>query len=264
MRREIKWKKYIVVILLVVVQCHFFRMNMNSCMERLATTYQLTVGDYIADFYKGTFPYAGFQSQEPFNIPPIWSLFLFYFFAVFSHLYSQMFRQSEYQYVLRKRTRKQWWNCQNLMILAETIRYLATAYLTFIVYGLCTGAKFTGINAKMQLEWNGLDLSGMSNMEFVRDTLVISVFVMLALGYIQYVVSIIGNAMIGMVVSVVILVSSVFCMNPLLPGNYLMLIRGNARMDGGVHTSIGIVLSILLILAAYFAGKRIIQKKDLF
>lgn len=264
MRREIKWKKYIVVILLVVVQCHFFRMNMNLRMEQTGTVYQITIGDYIADFYKGTFPYAGFQSQEPFNIPPIWSLFLFYFFAVFSHLYSQMFRQSEYQYVLRKQTRRRWWNSQNLEILSETFRYLAAAYLTFAAYGMCTGAKLTGINEKMQLEWNGLNLTGMSGMELLRDTLVISVFVMLALGYIQYVVSIIANAIVGIIVPVVVLVSSVFCMNPFLLGNYLMLMRGNVRMDGGVHTGVGILLSVILIFITYFVGEKIIQKKDLF
>lgn len=260
MRGKIKYGKYIGVIVIVVIHCQFFRMQ----MEQAGMSVQLTVGDYIVHFFKGVLPYAGFQSQEPFNIPPLWSLFLIYFFVCIARLESGMFRKNEYQYIMRRGTRKRWWNLQNVSICLETLFYLITAYGTFFVYGICTGADWNGVSKKMQMKWNGLDLSGTSMAEIWRDTIIVSFFVMLAFAYVQYVISLAVNAMVGLLVSVAVLVSSVFYMSPLLLGNYLMLLRGSERMDGGVMTGMGIVMSVSIVVIAYFAGGRIIQKKDLF
>ena len=120
--------------------------------------------------------------------------------------------------------------------------YVLVSALTFVIYGIAAGAKLTGIGGQLQMEWNGLDLLGLSGFGLWKETIFMTVLVLLALGALQYVVSMSGNALLGMFVSVAVLVSSVFWMHPLLPGNYLMLLRNEARMPGGVQVNTGIVL----------------------
>ena len=67
-----------------------------------------------------------------------------------------------------------------------------------------------------------------------------------------------------MIVSIVLLVLSVFWMNPILPGNYLMLIRYKEQIENGMSLELGIVISSLVIVISVFADQMINKKKDLF
>ena len=264
-RKEIfQWKKYIPAVVLIFLHCYMFRQHMNIQMELAGEIQPLCVGDYIADFYRGVFPFLGRTEGEPFNIPPVWSLYLIYFFAIIAYRYSRTYCQSEYQYVIRRITRNRWWLYQSMMLVMESVVYVLVSALTFVIYGIAAGAKLTGIGGKLQMEWNGLDLLGLSGFGLWKETIFMTVLVLLALGALQYVVSMSGNALLGMFVSVAVLVSSVFWMHPLLPGNYLMLLRNEARMPGGVQVNTGIVLCVSISIVCFFAGRYILRRKDLF
>ena len=87
-RKEIfQWKKYIPAVVLIFLHCYMFRQHMNIQMELAGEIQPLCVGDYIADFYRGVFPFLGRTEGEPFNIPPVWSLYLIYFFAIIAYRY---------------------------------------------------------------------------------------------------------------------------------------------------------------------------------
>ena len=74
------WKKYIPVVILILIQCQTFRNILQGYESYFGIQFEVSAGDYIADFCKGTIPYTMGGSQEPFNIPAIWSLFYIYFF----------------------------------------------------------------------------------------------------------------------------------------------------------------------------------------
>ena len=79
------WKKYIPVVFLLLIQCQMFRNILQGYEGYFGIRFEVSAGDYIADFCKGTIPYTMGGSQEPFNIPAIWSRYFNYFFGVSGH-----------------------------------------------------------------------------------------------------------------------------------------------------------------------------------
>lgn len=258
------WKKYIPVVLLVVIQCQLFRNNVTEYGRVMNQTYEISIGDYIVDFYKGVLPFVMGGDSEPFNIPAIWSLYFIYFFAIIGYSVSQMSQRFEIQMTMRCVKRKRWWMYQNYALWLETIGYLLITYLSFYGFSICTGTKLDTFHEKTQLEYNGLDMVGFRQEHVLINLIVISILVMVTFAYIQYAISLKTNTMIGILASVAILVVSVFKCHPALLSNYLMLFRQKAVMLGGVQMETGIALCMTLIVLASLAANNMLKTKDLF
>lgn len=256
------WKKYIPVVILILIQCRTFRNILQGYESYTGIRFEVSVGDYIADFCKGAVPYTLSGSQEPFNIPAIWSLYHIYFFAVIGNSMSRIARKYELQLILRCVSRAKWWGYQNLMLLLEAAVYLLVTCLIFVLYGICTGTKMGMFHQDVQLECVGIDLAEYQAGDFLMAAVAIPFFVMTAAAYIQYTVSMKGNALIGILFSVVILVSSVFYKNPLLIFNALMLMRQDRIMEGGINPFLEIGICAVIIAAMSLFMKKIIEKKD--
>ena len=257
------WKKYIPVVILILIQCQTFRNILQGYESYFGIRFEVSAGDYIADFCKGTIPYTMGGSQEPFNIPAIWSLYYIYFFAVIGHSVSQTARNYEMQITLRCVSRARWWRYQNLMLWMETAGYLLVTGLAFLLYGGCTGALPGIFHQDVQLGCAGMDLAGYQTGDFLLFVFLMPLLVMTAVAYIQYTASIKGNALVGILISVVLLVSSVFHKNPLLIFNALMLMRQSGVMEQGINpiAEIGICAAIIVIMSLLM--RKMIEKKDL-
>lgn len=175
-----------------------------------------------------------------------------------------MLQKSQYQLILRMKTRNYWFFHQNLVLGLEVVKYLFVTYATFVIYGIVTHASLCGVNRELQRDFNGIDLFEISSIELFTYIVIIPVIVMMTFSYLQYAVSIKGNVLIGLVVSIVVLVSSVFYMNPILIGNYLMIMRNEKFLLQGYNPVMGIIICMIIMVVSIFVGKRIIRKKDLF
>lgn len=87
---------------------------------------------------------------------------------------------------------------------------------------------------------------------------------LLALAYIQYIVSLAINAVIGILFSIVILVSSVYQIHPFLIGNYFMEIRQIMFVMDDVGFLIQGAVSVGIIFFMVVIGYQILKRKDLF
>lgn len=258
------WKKYIFVVVVILIQCISSHNLIGQYVEMVGKEYELHIADFIAEFFKGTISYTMSSSTETFNIPPFWSLYYIYFVLLIGRATNRVSQKYEQQMILRCVSRRRWWIERNIEIWMETIGYVAVTGLTFFVYGICTGAELSGINTMFQSEYNGLDISQHGDSEMILILCIASFFVMLVLAYIQYVVSMVGNAVIGIIISVVVLVSSVYHLSPLLIGNYMMLIRQDVLLKSGIDLKIQIMICMAFIIVLSLYGQRLAKKKDLF
>lgn len=257
------WKKYLFPVVLVVIQCVMLEQSSASLGQITGQTYELHTADYIVEFFVGMRPYIPGGSSW-FNIPGIWSLYYVYFFILIGRTFRSLSAKYEQQMILRCVTRSAWWREQNFELVLETAGYHIASVLIFLAYGLCRGAKMTGINELLWQEYKGIGLSGFTALKVIGSTVVISFFIMLALAYLQYVISLRGNAVIGVILNTAILTASVYYQHPLLPGNYTMLLRQKQITGSGVELWQGVLLSAGMILILTWTAKRLMKKKDLF
>ena len=254
-------KKYFLVILLIIIECRLFQNNAEQWIQFQDTDYGLTIGDYVINFFKGSLPYTMTGRVEAFNIPPILSMYLIYYFVLIGKSVADIFSPFQIQSTLRKGSRGRWWLYQNFTIWRETVCYLLITGFTFLIYAGCTGAVFTVGGVEFYLSYLGLDISQIS---ILKDIALPCLFILTALAYIQYVVSLKSNVFIGIILSTTIWVCSVFHWNFLLPGNYLMLVRHDLILADGSSVTTGILWSVIILVVMFILGKHITKYKDIF
>lgn len=255
-------KKYLFAVAIVLAHCvQTYRfIHLYQGIEK--ESFEIHVGDYILCFFQGTMPYTMLGKDEPLNIPPYWSFYLIYFIFLFGFLYSSFTNKFEQYKIIRYTTRKRWWIEKNKGIWRNCVAYLLVSGLTFLIFGFCTGAKIRGVNAEMLSKYFGMDFQ---NIKGKMLPIGIAFFLtMAAIIYIQLVVSLYINSIVGILVSIAILIASVYHMHPLLIGNYLMIIRQNRMAADGMSVSTPILLCMIIILVTILAGYVRINKKDLF
>ena len=130
-----------------------------------------------------------------------------------------------------------------------------------MIYGGCTGAVFTVGGTDFYLSYLDLDISQIS---ILKNIAIPCLFILTALAYIQYVVSLKSNVFIGIILSTTIWVCSAFHWNPLLPGNYLMLVRHDLIQADGAGVITGVLWSITFLILMFVLGKYITKYKDIF
>lgn len=256
------WKKYGFVFLLVLVQCVGFHNLIQQYNTVNGQEWKLHFWDYVICFFQGTVPYTLSEGKETFNIPPYWSLYLIYFVLLIGKLTGQLSKKYEQQMLLRLKNRKQWWMEMHLKIWLECIGYLLVTAATFLIYAFCTKSAIEGINLKVLQDCLGLEINEKNLRIF--SMVIVFFLALLALAYIQYIVSLAINAVIGILFSIVILVSSVYQIHPFLIGNYFMCIRQMmfAMDDVGFLTQGAVSVGINFFMAVI--GYQILKRKDLF
>ena len=186
------WKKYGFVFLLVLVQCVGFRNLIQQYNTVNGQEWKLHFWDYVICFFQGTVPYTQSEGKETFNIPPYWSLYLIYFVLLIGKLTGQLSKKYEQQMLLRLKNRKQWWMESHLKIWLECMGYLAVTAIAFLVFSFCTKSAVEGINLELLKDYLGLEINK-NNFRIFSMVLVFFV-ALLALTYIQYIVSLAINA----------------------------------------------------------------------
>lgn len=258
------WKRYIPVLVLVFIQCALFQQQVNSWGTVSGNDCAVSLCDCVADFFRGVAPYQP-GSEEVFSIPPVWSLYLLYFFALTAFMTERVDKRFTMQIILRKQSRRWWCGFQSYAVCVETFLYVTATAAGFLLYMLVMRLRFFASSAYVQNDFIGIRSENYDNAYEMPVTVILSlIFVLLLSAFFQTVIAHMLNLITGVVVSIVLLVLSVFWMNPVLPGNYLMLIRYKEHTENGVSLETGIVISLLVIGISIFADQMINKNKDLF
>ena len=150
----------------------------------------------------------------------------------------------------------------HLKIWLECIGYLLVTAATFLIYAFCTKSAIEGMNLKVLQDCLGLEINEKNLRIF--SMVIVFFLALLALAYIQYIISLAINAVIGILVSIVVLVSSVYQTHPFLIGNYFMGIRQIMFVMDDVGFLMQGAVSIGIIFFMAIIGYQILKRKDLF
>lgn len=229
-------------ILIILLHCLDYRRLAFYEMEESGI---MTVEKCMEFFFQGTQPFSMNGLNSVFHVPTLWfSFYVLYFLICGKNSFCN--KKQEQQIMLRLQKREAWWKRQGLNLFMMTVAYVATAFAAFVFIGIAMGMKLGNINYELVLIF--LD----------------SFFVLLVCGFLQYVVSLKYHPVVGVLLSISILVLSVFRLSPFLLGNYMMLIRLSLLKEMGVPCYFGAIANLLLLFALNQIGKTIVKNKDWF
>lgn len=249
--------KYVPLVLIIVVSCLYF-------YKRVDNKAALTIGDYIINFFKGEIPYTMSSKEKPFDIPALWAFYIMYFSLINSWKSSSLFTREEYQKVVRLHSRKRVHMYHISSLFKETFIYWVLTYVIFLLFALCTKTRFALANSSIQLKYSGIDISNLSTITLGIHLIFLPFVTLLSITFLQYAITLFTNTTISFVVVAVLLVASVFYYHPVLFGNYLMIIRHEALLSGGVRWEIGSFISLIVTVISFQFSYLNLRKKDLF
>lgn len=233
---------YTFSILMIGLHCLDYRRLIFSEMGEEGI---MTVERCMEFFFQGTPPFSMNGIDSVFYVPTLWfSYYVLYFLICGKHSFYN--KKQEQQIMLRLKKRETWWRKQELNLVIQTATYTLTTVASFIFIGVGMGMKLGSINDEL------LQI-------FLNSFLILVVF-----GFLQEVASLKYHPIVGVLLSISILVLSVFQLSPLLLGNYMMMIRLRLLKEMGVPFYFGAVASLLLVFVLGYVGKRIVKMKDWF
>lgn len=249
--------KYVPLVLIIVVSCLYF-------YKRVDNKAALTIGDYIINFFKGEIPYAMTSKEKPFDIPALWTSYIMYFLLITSRKISSFFTREEYQKVIRLQTRKRVHMYHISSLFQETFAYWMLTYVIFLLFALCSNARFVLPDSAIQLKYSGIVISNLSAVTLGIYLIILPFVILVSISFLQYAITLLTSTIISFVLIVVLLVVSVFCFHPLLFGNYLMIIRHEAFLSNGARWEMGSFISLIIIVISFQFSYLNLRKKDLF
>lgn len=207
--------------------------------------------DCILAYFRGVEKISLFERDQIVRIPVEWFLFHFgYLFLEIKYPYTDCMERG-YQFVLRSKSRKNWWISKCVWTFFHTGIYFLLFYIiTFLGTYILEGEvlkKDTNI-------W-GILINGMEFHEKVVLLVVLPYVVAAALSFLAMVISFLGGTLLSFIVILILLVASVYWDCPLLIPKYSMICRYdllNGMDDDTVL--LGMILSGITIFLSAVGG----------
>lgn len=219
----------------------------------------ITVADILAYYFEGM---GIVKTKEDVAIPVIYISCIMIPFFISSYYPFNDFDERGKVIFTRTKKRSAWWFSKCIWNILSTLFYEVIMILTAVICCILSGKLSFSVSMEMSVTKNILP-GNYKVWQYVMYIIIVPVMIIIALSLIQMTISMITQPVYGMICQIGLLTLSIFVYSPLLPHNYLMLKRSELTLEGGYTYMTGMILSIIISVAAVVAGKIYIEKKDI-
>lgn len=254
------WLRYLPAVIFGILMCIQCSAFIENCLQELKMQDSPSWIHYLMYCLKGAEPYEK-VNKEQFVIPVAWMCFMMWgLMSGLGYLYSSR-QAAGVQLLIRSKKRVTWWlskciwNCLNCLI------YFTVLYVTVLVY-----CMIAGINLSMEVNPNYLRIVFAESSFYLKEQfetglgivvitiMILPIVCMCAISMIQLFLELFFKPAICYLVSITILIISVWDMSPFALGNFSMLMRNSWVMQGGLDTTVGIIVCLGVVILISIAG----------
>jgi hypothetical protein len=248
-----RWKYYLAAVLLFSFVALTFVFQSRSYIEHNKFNDVIDIADFIINVLAGNKPFDP-ESHKGIDISIQWLAFHSFLSFCVGFYVAEDLKKSADSFILRTRSRIQWWISKLIWSCFTVIIYYLLFVLTaFLIALICGDLSFDGALAKKLLEVSFHNSNGCTLIVF----LLFSVLISIALSVFQITLSLVIKPFYSFLIVVCYMVASAFYCNDFLLYNFTMLMR-NADVSKGS----GFIIAAGLILISCVAGTALIKKKD--
>lgn len=251
-----KYSIYAVVILLFIMDGYFSIKNSEINNP--------TVTDYFVYIFAGTKEYIP-NLTELFRIPFSWLIIYSIPIVFVSKILSNNFSGYGQQLFCRIGNRTKWWINKWLHINLFVIKFYCISFIEIFIFSIIF--EFD-MSTKCSEEISTLIDCGEKvlpslNVNLLLESTLLPLLFTLSLAQVQSLLSLWIKPTYAITISIIILFTSVYYLNPFIIGNYSMPIRSNKVVSNGVDDINGIILFIIVIIITLIIGNIKIKKYDI-
>ncbi len=264
------WRKYLPVLLLFAAMCAYFLQSVSIAEMNNQIHARPDFADYLIDVFKGIKIYHPSGENVEFQAPAAWLMLHAYIaYLVSDYPFRDLCGYGQ-QVLLRSKLRGQWWYCKCVWVSGSVVLCYLLGYLTLLLFSLCTGGISLVPHKDISLFASQVNSSKLTPEGILTVAILLPMLTSIALSLFQMFLSFYSNPVFGYSVIIGILVVSAFQCSPLLPGNYLMLLRSVCVTPQGVTVKDGILADLCFLIfsvlagAGYFSRYDILKKENVF
>lgn len=163
---------------------------------------------------------------------------------------------------LRGKSRKKWWNS----------KCAYSASIVLLIYGFIYGMAFL----LSQINGGGVEFVPVEYVDIMKVSydivsvervklflMSMPVLITMTFALLQMVLIILIGPLFAMIVVMLLIFMSAYYMNPLLWGNYSMVLRSSLAVSNGYDMLLGFLIGIVLIIVFWLVGSRIFENTDI-
>ena len=227
-----------------------------------------TLGSFLLYMFGGSLSADTLAVGEVLDIPILWILFQTGCLLYTASYPTRDLEQAGLQFILRGGGRVRWWLSKCTWNVLSVCIYYATTLCTMVLFCLVRRVPLTltvSSEFAIQILPNCDVFLDVPYSEWIMGVhlILIQVLMMVTLNLLQMFVSMFFQPIIGFIISVAILVWSIFQTFPLAIGNYGMMQRNSLFYSDGLDFIFAIPLLCLLCLLIIAAGGIGIKRKDI-
>jgi len=211
-----EWKIYLLFTVVIVVLCASI---FNEAHRRGLGS--LKMMDYLTKIFSGMKDFSDADRTATLFIPQEWLIVQTFFIIMISRFPKTDFDERGYQVLIRSKSKKNWWISKCIWVLCSTVLYYGIIYLIVGVFAYFSGG--ISLETKDDIWKNGIVILNKKN--FIETVFIMPVVVSFTFGILEMYISFLTSPIIAVFSILSYLVMSAYWCNPILIGNYTMLLR---------------------------------------
>ena len=200
------------------------------------------------------------NENTKFELPIIWMLFyMMLFLWTNGYAVSDLEGFGEHVLLLAG-SRKKWWISKSIWSIVVVLEYFFLSYLFILINSAIYKGKKTNFDDINDLyNWN---LENKLPIKYILMIYVLPIMMCIGLILLQLLMELLISPIVAYIITCSILILSSYFKHPLAPGNYMMILRSDMVVDGGVSILNGFIFSILLIIIVFLYGLHYVKYYD--
>lgn len=227
-------------------------------------------GDYLMLCFQGSLPFRSTLFNEPYYTYPIQWLIIMIGCAVQNLMYPfETLDSVGVQLIVRTEKKVRWWISKCIWSLLLTFEYFVACCIVLATFCLISGGTLTlQLNQDILLSsfHSAQGLLKMNTIEKATSlgfALALVLLTLITINLLQLTIGLCIHPAAGFFTSVSVFGISAICFSPLAIGNYAMVIRNVAFLEGGMNTLSGVIIELLIIVSCVLIGILYVRKWDI-
>ena len=266
---DLKWglfyqkKKFILPMVLTLFFLLRFLKLYQDALQYIDLESSLTFWDYLLWIFKGNKPVQ--EIKDHFFVPDAFFVMLNLLLAFYVSFYPfKDMSRCGYMTLFAFGERSEWWLCKCIWTICTVVSYYLSVYIMIAIFTFAFGEFSLLPRLKVQGCLCGINVLEVTVFDLILSSVLLPILVSISLSLVQMVISLLTKPIFGIMFTAAVLAGSIYCMSPIFPGNFLMVMRNSLFLNGsGITVLNGFILSGILIVGSVLAGDIIFKKKDI-
>ncbi len=250
-----RWRIYLLFTVVTIILCA--SISNEAYRRRLGS---ISLVEYLIKVFMGMKDFSNADRTAIFSIPYEWFIVQSFFIIMMSGYPKADFNERGYQVLIRSKSKKKWWFSKCVWLLCSTVLYYSILYLIIMVFAYFSAGL--SLDTRSDIWKCGVNILNRKNI--ITAVFIMPAIVSFTLGILEMCIAFLTSTIIAVFCTLSYLVMSAYWSNPILIGNYTMVLRNETIIGRqGVNSEMGFSLCFVLSVLCIIIGYKHLKKTDI-